>query len=105
MRKMVLGTAIAVVLGLATPAVAMPLSWPSAIGAAAGNQVELATYGLVCRERCGYYGCRRVCFRPSYGYGHGYYRPRHFYSGYGYHRPHYYQRPYWGGWGHHGYGY
>jgi hypothetical protein len=95
MRNVVLGTAIAVVLGLAIPAGAMPLSSPSALGAAAENQVELATYGLVCRERCGYYGCRRVCFRPSYGY----YRPRHFYGGYGY------SRPYWGGWGHRGYGY
>jgi hypothetical protein len=103
MRNVVLGTAIAVVLGLAAPAGAMPLSWPSAIEATAENQVELATYGLVCRERCGYYGCRRVCFQRSYGFGpgYGYYRPRHFYGGYGYHRP------YWGGYssGYRGYGY
>jgi hypothetical protein len=88
MRNVVLGTAVAVVLGLATPAGAMPLGWPGAIGGAAGNQVEPVTYGVVCRERCGYYGCRRVCFRPSYGHAYGYYRP------------HYYRRPYWGGgWG------
>jgi hypothetical protein len=100
MRKQLLGAAFAAAIGLASPASATPLSWSMTVGSTPADMVEAVTYRVICRERCGYYGCRRVCFsRPVYGHGYGYphYGPRRFYG-----EAYAHERPYWRGygWGH-----
>lgn len=94
MRGLVLGAVVSGIVGLAMSSAAGATPLSSSKGVTAPNMVD--NVRVVCRERCGPYGCREVCYRVPHYQGH-YGPPRYGFHG---HRGHW-RGPHWGHRHHH----